>query len=118
MNLYYEIIKILITSVIIALISIISRTSTLIGAVLASVPLVSVLGILWLYKDTNDSQIIIDLSYSVFWLVIPSLSFYIILPYMLKKEINFYLSMLVSLAGMIIFYFITIKILSYFGISI
>ncbi|MFA5480278.1 MAG: DUF3147 family protein [Candidatus Muiribacteriota bacterium] len=118
MNIYYEITKIFITAVIIALISIISKTSSLVGSILASIPLVSVLGIIWLYRDTKNTQSIIDLSYGVFWLVIPSLSFYLIFPYLLKKEVNFYLSLTLSLTGMIIFYFLTIKTLNYFGISI
>ncbi len=70
---WYFIIKILLSSVIIGLISEISKKSTLWGSILASVPLTSLLAIIWLYQDTKDIGKIINLSYNIFWLVLPSL---------------------------------------------
>ena len=66
----YYIAKISITVLLIIAISEISKRSTLIGAILASVPLVSVLAIIWLYVDTNDVQKVAALSTSIFsgWL--------------------------------------------------
>jgi len=110
--------KVIISSIIILLISEISKRSSFMGAILASVPLVSVLGIIWLYVDTRNTKDIIDLSYSIFWLVIPSLSFFILLPFFLRKNIAFHYSILSSLGIMIMVYFIMIKILAYFNIKI
>ncbi|MCK9224772.1 MAG: hypothetical protein M0R46_11110 [Candidatus Muirbacterium halophilum] len=114
----YQFFKILISSILILLISEISKRSSFIGAVLASIPLVSVLGIIWFYIDTKDTLTIISLSYSIFWLVIPSLSFFLLLPFFLKKNISFYYSLSLSVLIMIIVYFLMIKVLSKFGIQL
>ncbi len=115
---WYYIIKLLISSVLIVAISEISKRSSLIGALLASLPLVSVLAILWLYHDTKDVRQVSQLSTGVFWMVIPSLAFFVILPLMLKLNINFYLSMLVASAGTVVLYFILIAVLGHFGVKL
>lgn len=74
----YYIIKILISALLITFISEISKRSSFWGGVLASVPVVSVIAFIWLYEDTKDIQKIIDLSLNIFWLVIPSLSLFLI----------------------------------------
>ena len=114
----YLILKTTISAIIIVAVSEISKRSSLIGAILASLPLVSFLGMIWLYIDTNSKQQVAQLSKSVFWMVIPSLSLFIILPQLLKTELNFYLSLFISTVIMIIIYFLMIYILQKFGINI
>jgi len=89
----------------------------LIGGILASVPLVSVLGMIWLYIDTQSAEKVAQFSTSVFWLVIPSLSLFIVLPILLKK-MSFYFALPISLVVMIIFYYLMILILGKFGIEL
>jgi hypothetical protein len=72
---------------------------------------------IWLYIDTNSATKVAQLSYSIFWMVIPSLSLFIILPVLLKRY-NFYLSLTLSTTIMVIFYFLMVKVLHYFGITI
>jgi len=114
----YTIIKVIITSLLIVAISELSKRSSLIGAFLASLPLTSVLAMLWLYTDTKDVTKVSDLASSIFWLVIPSLAFFISLPLLLKKGIPFYLSMGLSMAVTAGVYFIMITILMRFGIKL
>lgn len=102
----------------VVLISEISRKSTLAGSILASIPLVSVMGIMWLYIDTKDIERISTLSASIFWLVIPSLALFITLPVLLKREYNFYLSMGISIAITILCYYLMIYVLGRFGIRL
>ena len=85
----YFFIKIIITASIVAIVSELAQRYTLWAALLASLPLTSVLAFIWVYVDTKDSSKIIDLSYSVFWLVIPSLAFFLILPFLLKQGVAF-----------------------------
>jgi len=59
-----------------------------------------------------------DLASSIFWLVIPSLAFFISLPLLLKKGVSFYLSMGLSMAVTAGVYFIMITILMRFGIKL
>ena len=72
----YYIFKIAITTALIVLISEVAKRSSFIGAILASIPLVSVFAIIWLDIDTKDITKISSLSLSVFWLVIPSLALF------------------------------------------
>src|SRR5690349_12496787 len=67
------IIKLLISAAIIVAVSEVSKRSSLIGGLLASLPLTSFLAMLWLYKDTKDTAKVAALSMSIFWLVLPSL---------------------------------------------
>ena len=57
----YYVIKILVTTALVVLISEVAKRSSLLGAVLASVPLVSVMAMIWLYIDTRDIEKVNDL---------------------------------------------------------
>ena len=114
----YYFIKILSSSIIIVAISEISKRSSLMGSILASLPLISLLAFLWMYIDTKDVKKIADLSYGIFWMVLPSLSFFILFPILLKKNISFFFSLGISLIVMIALYFIMIVILKKVGINI
>lgn len=92
----YFFIKTLITALIIAGISELSRRYSMLAAVLASLPLTSILAFIWIYYETKDDQKIIELSYSIFWLVIPSLLFFIILPLLLKSGVKFTPALIIS----------------------
>ncbi len=93
----YYLLKLVITSVLIFAISEIGKKNSLVGAVLASVPLVSVLAMVWLYIDTRDAEKVAALAGSIFWLVIPSLILFISLPLLLRHGVNFYLSLALSI---------------------
>lgn len=111
-------IKIAITTLLIVVISEVSRRSSFVGALLASIPLVSVLAIFWLYVDTNDSAKISALATSIFWLVIPSLAFFVTLPVLLKNGLGFYPSMGISMAATVGCYYLMLVVLNYFGVEL
>jgi hypothetical protein len=110
--------KLIVTAVLIVLISEVSKRSSLIGAILASIPLVSVLAMFWLYIDTKDVATISSLSSSIFWLVLPSLSLFLVLPVLLNKGMHFYPSMGLSLTVMVGCYFLMIFVLQRYGIEL
>ena len=114
----YNIIKILISAILIALISEIAKRSTFLGAVLASIPLVSVMAMIWLYIDTNDSLQVVQLSKGIFWLVIPSLVLFITFPIFIRLQFSFYTALSAALFAMVFTYFITIAVLKKFNIHL
>ena len=114
----YYALKIVITTLLIVLISEISKRSSFAGAVLASVPIVSVMAMLWLYIDTKDVHKIIALSSSIFWLVLPSLTLFIALPLLLKQGVNFYTSMSLSVGVTILSYWIMVASLNHLGVKL
>ena len=114
----YYLVKIAVTTILIVVISEIAKRSSFIGAVLASIPLVSVLAMVWLYIDTGDTEKVSELASSVFWLVIPSLALFAALPILLKYGLNFYLSISISMIITVLCYWAMIVILDHYGIKL
>ncbi len=114
----YYIVKLLITVVLVVLVSELAKRSTLYGALLASVPLVSVLAMIWLYVDTRDTARVAALSGSIFWLVLPSLALFVVLPVLLKAGVNFYLSMAIGIAATVFCYWLVVTYLPQLGIKL
>ena len=73
---------------------------------------------IWLYIDTKDVEKVSNLATSIFWLVIPSLSLFIVLPLLLKKALNFYLSMGIAISVTVICYYVMISVLSKLGLRL
>ena len=117
-QLTYYIVKVAVTAILVVLISEISKRSSFIGAVLASVPLTSVLAMIWLYLDTGNAEKVSDLANSVFWLVLPSLALFIALPVLLAQGINFYLSLTISIGVTAICYWGMVIVLRYYGVGL
>jgi hypothetical protein len=109
---------VLVSAVLIAAISEVARRSSLLGAVLASIPLVSVLAMLWLYYDTRDSRQVAQLSYGVFWMVLPSLVLFILLPLLLRWQLAFIPALLLSLSATVLAYFAMLRALGLIGIAL
>lgn len=108
---FYLVIKVVISALLIVAIGEVSKRYTAVGAILASVPLVSVLAMIWLYVDTKNTEAVAQLSRDIFWLVIPSLVLFVALPIFLTRKVNFYLSLGLSTILMLVAYFIMILLL-------
>jgi len=116
--LIYYATKILVTTALVVLIAEIAKRSSFAGALLASIPLVSVLAMVWLYIDTKDVAKVSALSTSVFWLVLPSLVLFIILPLLLHLGMNFYLSLSIAIAITVASYAALIVAAGLFGLRL
>ena len=114
----YLLIKIAITTVLVVLVSEISRRSTLIGAVLASFPIVSLLAIIWLYIDTKSVEKVSTLATSILWLIAPSLSLFILLPILLRRGVSFLPALVVSISVMVAAYLVTAGIAQRVGVAL
>jgi F0F1-type ATP synthase assembly protein I len=86
----YLLIKFTLSAALVVAISEIARRSALIGALIASLPLVSLLAMIWLYHETGDTTRIASLSTGIFWLVLPSLVLFLLLPALLRAHWPFY----------------------------
>jgi len=60
------------------------------GAILISLPLSSILAAIWLYRDTNDTDKVASLSWSILWVVVPSLVFFAVFPAALRGGVSFW----------------------------
>lgn len=100
----YFTIKTLVSALVIAAISEIAKRYTLISGLIAAIPLTSVLAFTWIYLETKDANKIIETSNTIIWLIMPSISFFALLSYLLKKEMAFGLAMAISLVFMLLGY--------------
>ena len=66
------------------------KRNELLGALLVSIPLVSVLAIVWLWSDTQDSEQVANFTTGILWLVLPSLVLFLSLPILLRRGVEFW----------------------------
>ncbi len=85
-----------ISALVIAASAQLAQRSNLLAAVLVSLPLSSILALSLLYVKTGDAAKVTEFSYGIFWLVIPSLGLFLLLPFLIKQGLSFWLSLAVS----------------------
>lgn len=110
--------KVAISAVIIAAVSEIAKRFTIFAALIASLPLNATLAMIWVYRDTRDPGKIIELSWGIFWAVLPSQAFFVALPLLLKSGMKFSWAMTLSVFIMFAAYSVYVLVLNRFGIKI
>ena len=88
--------KTIISALLIVIISEVAKASSWVAAFITSLPIMSILALSWLYIDTQNIEKVSELSMGIFWLVIPSLIFFLALPFLLKQNLSFWLSMIIA----------------------
>lgn len=111
--LYYAI-KVLLSAVLVVVVSEVAKRSSLFGALIASLPLTSILAMVWLYLDTGDSAKVGSLASDILWLIIPSLLFFVALPVLLRHGIPFGWSLTLSIVATAVAYGLTTLIMEKF----
>ena len=103
MNLQF-IAKSAITIALVLAASTLSRRPGLLGALVAALPLTSLLVLGWLYAETRDVQRVAAMSMDIFWFVLGGLLFFPVLAFSLKAGwhpwLCFLLAGLAAFAGM------------------
>lgn len=89
----YLAVKALMSGVIVAAVSEVSKRYPGFGGLIASLPLVSVLGMIWLWRDTEDPARIADHATGTFWFVLPSLPMFLLMPALLNRGVGFWPSL-------------------------
>lgn len=97
-------VKVLITAVLVGAISELGRRSSFAAALLASLPLTSLLAIMWLYRDTGDALQAAQLARGIFWLVLPSLALFLVFPLGVKVGWGFWPSLAAGTAATLVAY--------------
>lgn len=112
------VIKVLVSALIIAAVSELGKRFTLLGAILASLPLTSILALTWLYVDTRSVDKVGALSVGIFWAVLPSLLFFLVFPLLLRGGVGFVPALLTACAIMAAGYGLYVLVLRQMGITI
>jgi hypothetical protein len=114
----YVVFKAALSGVIVAIVSEASKRSPVLGGMIASLPLVSILAFIWLWRDTADTAGIAAQAEATFWFVLPSLPMFLVLPALLRGGTPFWMALAASCALTMLLYVLTAWILSRFGIAI
>lgn len=111
-------IKVLVTSVLVVAVAEAAKRSVLLGALIASLPLTSLLAFVWLWRDTGDTERIAALASGIGWLVAPSLVLFIALPLLLRAGFPFWLALAASSTLTAAAYLAMVRILAALGMEI
>jgi hypothetical protein len=115
--LYYAF-KVGISAIVIVAITEIAKRSTGFAALLAAIPLTSLLAFMWMHFEGVDSVRIADLSGQIFWLVLPSLVLFLLLPLLIRLGLEFWLSLAISVAATAACYLAMLPLLRKFGVQL
>ncbi|QIK79631.1 DUF3147 family protein [Sphingomonas piscis] len=103
----YFAVKAALSGILIAIISEVAKRYPGFGGLIASLPLVSVLGMVWLWRDNPDASNMAAHAEATFWFVLPSLPMFLLIPAMLRNGYSFWVSLVVGCALTICLYSLT-----------
>lgn len=112
----YFFLKAAISGVLIAAISTVSKRYPGFGALIASLPLISVLGMIWLWRDRPDAENMAHHAVATFWFVLPSLPMFLAIPAFLKAGVNFWAALIAGCLLTIVLYSLMIWLGPRFGL--
>ena len=104
----YLALKALISGILIAAVSEIAKRNPGFGALVASLPLVSVLGMIWLWRDKPDAANMADHAQATFWFVLPSLPMFLVIPALLRAGLPFWAALVAGCVLTIALYSLTV----------
>jgi hypothetical protein len=110
--------KAAISGVIVAAASETARRSPALGALIVSLPLTSLLALVWLWHDAGDTERVAALAQSTFWYVLPTLPMFLVMPVMLRHGAGFWLALAAGCALTAALYLVTVWVLAKFGIAL
>jgi hypothetical protein len=114
----YLIIKAAISGILIALASEVARRYAGFGALIASLPLVSVIGMIWLWRDTHDPIRLADHAAATLWFVAPSLPMFLLIPALLRAGVGFWLALGLGCLLTVVLYLLTVWAAGRIGICL
>lgn len=115
------ILKYLITAGLVVLISEVARRSDKLGALIAALPMVTVLAMTWMFfelKGEQQTEKIANHAWYTFWYVIPTMPMFLLMPLMLRKGIHYGWSLLAGCIVTAVLFVLTAWIMKRFGVEL
>ncbi len=110
--------KLVLSALIIAGASELGKRSTAAGAILISLPLSSLLAVTWLYVETKDTVKVAAMTGGIFWAILPSLLFFLVLPALLRRGWSYWPALGAACASTGAGYAAYAAVLRRFGVSL
>ncbi|MYM95798.1 DUF3147 family protein [Duganella vulcania] len=111
------IIKYLLTSAVVVAVSEFAKRSDRIGGLVAALPLVTLLALIWLYVEKQPEQKIANHAWYTFWYVVPTLPMFLAFPALLPR-IGFWPTLLACVAITIVCFGLFALLVRRFGIDL
>ena len=113
----YLIVKYLVTAGIIVLVSEFAKRSDKLGGLIAALPIVTVLTLIWLYVEQQPTSKIANHAYYTFWYVLPTLPMFLLFPYLLPK-LGFVLTLTTCVIFTMLVFAIFAIVMKHFGVDL
>ena len=110
--------KVALSAAIIVAVTELSKRQTWWGALLAALPLVSLLSLVWLYAETRDAAKVAALASGIFWLVLPSLALFVALPLLLRSGWSFWPALAAGCVLTAALYLVELWLLARLGVEL
>lgn len=114
----YLALKAALSGVIVATVSEIARRLPGVGGLIASLPLVSVLGMIWLWRDAPDPERMAAHAQATFWFVLPSLPMFLLIPALLRRGLGFWPALVIGCALTVLLYAAMLRAAPLFGVRL
>ena len=86
------------TAAVIVVVSELAKRSDRLGALVAALPIVTVMAMIWLYVERQGTDRIANHAWYTFWYVLPTLPMFLVVPLLLRSGVNFWLALLAGVA--------------------
>ena len=114
----YLLLKAAISGLLIAVASEIARRNTALGALIVSLPLTSILAMIWLWRDSHDAARVADQVGSTLWYIAPSLPMFLLIPALLRAGWGFWTALGLGCLLSFILYLVAVWVAQRFGIQL
>jgi uncharacterized membrane protein (GlpM family) len=112
------IVKYALTAFVIVLVSEVAKRSDKLGALISSLPFVTILVMIWLYVEKQGSRKIGDHAYYTFWYVLPTLPMFLVMPWLMTKGVNFWVSLAICALVTVVCFVVTAIVARRFGVDL
>lgn len=109
--------KYLTTAAIVVLISEVAKRSDKLGALVAALPTVTILALVWMYIEGQGTEKLSNHAFYTFWFVVPTLPMFLLFPYLLTKY-SFWLTLLIRCVVSVACFALTNLVAKQFGINL
>ncbi|MGL6042425.1 MAG: DUF3147 family protein [Sandaracinobacteroides sp.] len=111
-------VKAMISGLLIAAASELGRRNAAFGGLVGSLPLVSLLAMIWLWRGGSSTQHLASYSFATFWFVLPSLPMFLLMPALFRMGWSFWPTILAGAALTVALYLATLWLLPRFGVNL
>jgi hypothetical protein len=111
------ILKYAITAGLIVLISEVAKRSDKLGALIAALPMVTILAMIWMYVEKQPDAKIANHAWYTFWYVVPTLPMFLIFPALLSR-IGFWPTLAASALITVICFVVFAQVVKRFGVEL